>query len=1722
MLPILLMLLLGIIEGGRIIWAFVTVQNAAREAARYAVTGRPFHCGDLTGPADDPASYCDKATGSPWTEDSTGDFDTARLEAIANVAEQHGLNLTDKGNIKKHEGFFVENLNAPSAFGVMIIGQSAEFPTGNPDDAGDPGWNVRVNTYYNVVMLDPIYDAIMGGQSIHLQGSVELQNEGIDAANQGNYQGGITYLSTNCPPDCGSGDKEPYIIVQDEFGDFTEPAGGQFTVFAEQHPSLTACTLHFGTYATPFVTNGLGSAQINVVISVTAPPSPGGVPSYPIYTTCPSNLEASCAANNDPCFTVTTGKSTISAKNLGSLEQPIEPARWPISSSIPIYLFGHNPNQNYLIKFNGLDAGSTPGDFFFDGTATTTIPTDASFGTNLGNKPAYYIATNHVTGTIPIASDFGGTTIATTTIKLNFASIAIAGETVTSTHPAGDILGIVLRDLAPKQEYAVHFDDGVTQPADVAVDENGNLATYYIVPASVQEPGTSAVPVEIFVLDRGRGQNPNKIARRVIQVQTPLGPFINVPGGNQWPAGSPIKIQIRQHAPNTVYNVRLEQGDPDSPSFSEPADIPTITTDGSGNFQIDHIIPIGYSGNYIIRSFTDTTTAVVADFPIKVTSQPNITIDGGNRWPPKSTITIRLNNHAPLTPYEVWLDRFGPNEQFVGNVITDEFGQGVLTYTIPKDLPTNIDPGYDLHSYFGGAVVADNATLEVNPADLEVIGIDLPDVTFNIELPITLTIRNNGAVSITNTYFDNDIYIDPPEAPDLSVIEVPPGQYKRWINNVPPSGTVTIREDIVLFGDQSHEIYGRTDTSDKVAETNPTNNMDKLVVDGSCPVRIIDDFDSSFDPNAWTQTDFGTSDAGCASIANLPAAPANNVNPPSVPNTLVEYHYNSNTQSFSFAKDVFYGWISGGTAPWGQHDGNDGAWRDGSLRVELGRNNGSQMTGGWSRTFNVATAGCVTIQGYYWIDMDNAYENGEYSEALLAIDDGVDPRVLRHVSGGADTGWVAFKESFSLSAGSHTLILGGANNQATEDAERTQVYFDDIYIVNTASLPPTSSQTAGSGTLVLTNRGSSALMDNDNASNAGYHFMHQTVGSGPFEVAIRLDQSALNGNNGHAGLEIRADETIGYSAKLMFVLRSDNTLRVFSRTNGGSINPERTLALGSPATPIWLRIKRNGDEFVFEYAIDSSETLPADWTNFQDVNFILPGTVEVGPINAPGSASTAFDARFKHFRLCATSAPGGTNNPNNPSLGARCGQVEENGNGLVVIDAINTILNQTGGGHSWDTIQGNDVLGEPTMEGLQALPDSGQTLAPGTSPHATYQVNIQTAGTYYLWVAGRGPNGNGDSVHAGLNGSQQGTVTGFPTGGSSSPAWRQMPGSVNLSAGIHTIDLWAAEDGAEVFKIMLTQDNNFVPPPDGMSQSACTVIVQPSIPPDLQVCSNPVQIGNFEGLFTEVTTAWGTTDGATAFSTTSYQGNRGASFPAFGHRDPSLYQTVSLPSWVLSNTTAIVKYDIGVSHRGANSPNPNDLLRVSLSRTSDGHVLTDKAIATGADTPNLNTTLNNPAEWKPNQSADLFAGLNPLSFLEGGENVRLTFYSPDPAPAPGAGNDTEFFLDNVSLTFCTTQPRPTQDPSLGKLSGKVVNRLTNPLVGADVYAYAYDGPNGPGPVFQTKAIQNGLYSFYNLPPGQYLVYASFNDGNGTKFITNLTNIGAGGVVTNFIMVINTG
>ena len=777
-----------------------------------------------------------------------------------------------------------------------MVGQSAVYSQGLANYAGEPGWNVQVSTYYNVEMIDPIFRVIMGPVPIHLTGRVELQNEGIDATVK-EYIGGIPpYFIDNCVEagTCGSG-SVPYISVQDDFSDFSEPAGGRFTVSVNDHTAATDYILHFTNggfnQTIPFRTDSLGGKLITVLISVSAPATSGG-PDYKIYTSEASDAGqtpvATClgdGATNAPCFSVTSGSPTIIARNVDDddrdqKQQPlnINPARWPISSSIPIYLFGHNPNSSYRIMFDDQLSSAAPGTLWFQGTSVTQIPTDASFGTNEDNEPGYYIATGYSPGVgLTIASNDGSSDIATTEVDLIEAGIDIQGETssITTTHPQDDVVGVVIRNLAPQQQYQVFVDDGISPNQIFRANDNGEVSLSYRVPYNSHNPGDPPKKVEIYALDYGRGTNDNKIASRWIWLWTDADPYINVPGGARWPAGTPITIQLRRHLANTEYEVYVQKGSAASPSFSELINGSSITTfenpqTGLGEYDISYTLPFTLDGFYTIRSFLPSDlTNPVAEYEIEVTANPHISVDGGIRWAAGTEVTIRLRGHAANTPYQVWLDRDGPQETFIGTVLVDGAGEGTIQYTIPQDMPSQVEPGYPIYSYLNDSITADDGELEVAELDLVVTRIDVPVVTFDIEIPVEVTIQNQGDVTTTATLFDTDIYVDPETPPSLSSA-LPPGDYKTWVGSVPPGGEVTIDESIVLFGQETHELYARTDTSDQIIETNELNNMLLKVVDAACPVTLVDEFNDSVVGAEWTQTDFGDSGPGCTPPADLP------------------------------------------------------------------------------------------------------------------------------------------------------------------------------------------------------------------------------------------------------------------------------------------------------------------------------------------------------------------------------------------------------------------------------------------------------------------------------------------------------------------------------------------------------------------------------------------------------------------------------------------------------------------------------------------------------------------------------------------------------------------------------------------------------------------------------------------------------------------------------------
>jgi len=74
------------------------------------------------------------------------------------------------------------------------------------------------------------------------------------------------------------------------------------------------------------------------------------------------------------------------------------------------------------------------------------------------------------------------------------------------------------------------------------------------------------------------------------------------------------------------------------------------------------------------------------------------------------------------------------------------------------------------------------------------------------------------------------------------------------------------------------------------------------------------------------------------------------------------------------------------------------------------------------------------------------------------------------------------------------------------------------------------------------------------------------------------------------------------------------------------------------------------------------------------------------------------------------------------------------------------------------------------------------------------------------------------------------------------------------------------------------------------------------------------------------------------------------------------------------------------------------------------------------------------------------------------------------------------------MQVCTEWPIPPDQPDTASIGGLVRTRGQNnlPVIlpGADVWAYSQGGE-----VLQTRSIHDGTYHFYNIPPGDYIIYA---------------------------------
>ncbi len=158
--------------------------------------------------------------------------------------------------------------------------------------------------------------------------------------------------------------------------------------------------------------------------------------------------------------------------------------------------------------------------------------------------------------------------------------------------------------------------------------------------------------------------------------------------------------------------------------------------------------------------------------------------------------------------------------------------------------------------------------------------------------------------------------------------------------------------------------------------------------------------------------------------------------------------------------------------------------------------------------------------------------------------------------------------------------------------------------------------------------------------------------------------------------------------------------------------------------------------------------------------------------------------------------------------------------GQVVMEAEHfDSINLHGSYHNWSNVGNGSASGGQVM---QIGPDWSYAWTSNVntySPTLEYRVNFSSTGTYTLWVRGMAiasAGGTSDSVYGGIDGNANMQYLDFPENGSL--AWISKTISVS-STGVHTVNLFAREDGFYADKIVLTKNGN-VPSGAGPGESA--------------------------------------------------------------------------------------------------------------------------------------------------------------------------------------------------------------------------------------------------------------------------------------------------------------
>lgn len=181
---------------------------------------------------------------------------------------------------------------------------------------------------------------------------------------------------------------------------------------------------------------------------------------------------------------------------------------------------------------------------------------------------------------------------------------------------------------------------------------------------------------------------------------------------------------------------------------------------------------------------------------------------------------------------------------------------------------------------------------------------------------------------------------------------------------------------------------------------------------------------------------------------------------------LFEARFDEGTDMFVYVDDAFRNTREPQYAQGTRHPQK--GFAGGGLKVQLGgldHHDILGMSGGWRRRITLTEDHRGTLSFRYHMTQARGYEEDEFSEVLLSVDDqliGIDGRdMIARITGNGNggppqtTGWIPVTIPIGmLRAGAHHITIGTFNNKKTYQTETTELLIDDVEIRGMPVLPP--------------------------------------------------------------------------------------------------------------------------------------------------------------------------------------------------------------------------------------------------------------------------------------------------------------------------------------------------------------------------------------------------------------------------------------------------------------------------------------------------------------------------------------------------------------------------------------------------------------------------------------------------------------------------------------------